>query len=98
MIDGDLIIGIAGMTTGVVVMAFLSVAMVKIFRGPIGQAIARRINPRSAELDPDVLNEVAALRGELEQVHQRLTDAEERIDFSERLLAKKPESPSDRGT
>ena len=98
MSDVELVISIAGMATGIVVMAFVSIAMVKIFRGPIGQAFARRINPRAGELDPDLVNEVAALRGELEQMHQRLTDAEERIDFSERLLAKKQESGADRGT
>jgi hypothetical protein len=98
MSETELIISIAGMFTGVVVMAFVSFALVKVFRGPIGQAIARRINHRSGELDPDLANEVASLRGELEQMHQRLTDAEERIDFSERLLVKKQESAADRGT
>ena len=98
MSESELIISIAGMITGVVVMAFASIALVKIFRGPVGQALARRINPRAGELDPDLMNEVASLRGELEQMHQRLTDAEERIDFSERLLVKKQESAADRGT
>ena len=78
-------------------MAFASIALVKVFRGPVGHALARRINPRAGDQEPDLLNEISALRGELDQVQQRLTDAEERIDFSERLLIKKQESASDRG-
>jgi hypothetical protein len=97
MNDPDLIISIAGMVAGITTVFFLSIAAVKIFRGPVGQALARRIHPKAGDLEPDLMNEVSALRAELEQVQQRLTDAEERIDFSERLLVRKQESASDRG-
>lgn len=87
----DLLIPLAGMFTGVLVMASLAFAGVKIFTGPVGQAIARRINGQ-AGIDSDTAHEVAELRHQLEQVQQRLADAEERIDFSERLLAQRSES------
>jgi hypothetical protein len=54
-------------------------------RGPLGQALARRISGGGSELPPEqVLNELDELRG-------RLTELEERADFAERLLAKQKE-------
>jgi hypothetical protein len=54
-----------------------------VLRGPLGEAVARRIQGGSApELPPEqVLNELDELRG-------RITELEERADFAERLLAK----------
>jgi hypothetical protein len=40
------------------------------------------------------MNEVGALRSEVDQLHQRLLDTEERLDFSERLLAQRNEPQS----
>lgn len=67
----------------------VSVAAVLILRGPLGRALARRLEGQSGE---------AALRDEVELLHQRvaeleqaqarLGDLEERMDFSERLLAR----------
>jgi hypothetical protein len=54
-----------------------------ILRGPLGQALAARLHGSSqgAELPPEqVLNELDELRG-------RITELEERADFSERLLS-----------
>jgi len=53
---------------------------------PVGKAIAERIRhgaqPLEAGTDPEVLAEVEHLR-------QDLTDLQERVDFTERLLARK---------
>jgi tetrahydromethanopterin S-methyltransferase subunit G len=55
-----------------------------VLRGSVGQALARRIQGEggSSELPPEtVLNE-------LEELRSRVLELEERVDFSERLLAK----------
>jgi hypothetical protein len=57
----------------------IAVAFVKTFR-PIGEAIAHRL--RGSELSPD-----AALLTEIDGLKARLAEVEERLDFSERLLA-----------
>ena len=59
-----------------------AVAAAVILRGPVGQALAARIQGGAhAELPPEqVLNELDDLRG-------RISELEERADFSERLLA-----------
>lgn len=85
----ETIIPIAGMITGIVIVAAVARALVAVFHGPVGQALARRLSGRAGTADPDLLAEVEDLRQQLEQVHQRLIDAEERLDFSERLLAQR---------
>ena len=57
-----------------------------VLRGPLGDALARRIQGSSgSELPPEqVLNELDELRG-------RIGELEERADFSERLLARQRE-------
>ncbi|MFN0181610.1 MAG: hypothetical protein ACKVZ0_22590 [Gemmatimonadales bacterium] len=59
-----------------------AIATAVVLRGPVGEALARRIQgPAPSELPPEqVLNEIDELRG-------RLAELEERADFSERLLA-----------
>lgn len=54
-------------------------ALVLIFR-PIGKAIGARMRGSVASPDPEVLAEIDSLKG-------RLAEVEERLDFSERLLA-----------
>lgn len=61
---------------GLVVVA---IAVVKIFR-PLAEAIAGRM--RRSETSPD-----AALIAEIDALKDRLAEVEERLDFSERLLA-----------
>lgn len=56
-----------------------------IFRGPVGKAIARQIGgdepgTMPAELPGEIL-------GELDELRTRVLELEERVDFSERLLA-----------
>ena len=57
----------------------MAVVMVKLFKGPLGQAIADRFRG-TAPPDPGVLDE-------LEAVKTRLAEVEERLDFAERMLA-----------
>jgi hypothetical protein len=62
-----------------VAVIVISVALVKIFR-PIVAAIAHRL--RGAAVSPD-----AELLAEIDGLKDRLAEVEERLDFSERLLA-----------
>ena len=62
------------------VVLFISTAAVLIFRGPIGKAIARRIEGNGA-------GDEAMLPRVLELEH-RLAELEERLDFAERMLSK----------
>ncbi|UCG87344.1 MAG: hypothetical protein JSW71_02015 [Gemmatimonadota bacterium] len=64
---------------------FVSAAAVFIFRGPLGKAIGERIAGRSVE-GPDP-RETEALHGEIDELRYRLGELEERLDFTERLLA-----------
>ena len=64
---------------------FISGAAVLIFRGPLGKAIGERISgssPQRATLD-----DAEALHHEIEELRYRLADVEERLDFTDRLLA-----------
>ena len=54
----------------------------KVLRGPIGDALARRLSGQRHEADPALADpRVAELEG-------RLAEVEERLDFTERLLAR----------
>ena len=65
--------------TIVVIAIVLAVVLVKLIKGPLGQAIADRLRG-TAPPDPGVLDE-------LEAVRTRLAEVEERLDFAERMLA-----------
>jgi hypothetical protein len=64
---------------------FVSLAAVAILRGPLGRALGERWAGR--RLDSDASAETAALHEEVEELRFRLTEVEERLDFTERLLA-----------
>lgn len=56
---------------------------------PIGRALAERIRARTHELappDPQLLAEMDDLRAQVAELH-------ERVDFAERLLAERRETP-----
>jgi hypothetical protein len=78
MHDND-VIGLIAVVGGLIAIV-MAVALVKVFRGPFGQAIADRVRgtalPDHAGVD------------ELEAVKARLAEVEERLDFAERMLAK----------
>jgi hypothetical protein len=66
------------------VVLFVSLAAVAIMRGPFGRALADRIAGRTAvprESDERTL-------AELDELRRRLAEVEERLDFTERLLAR----------
>lgn len=68
----------------------LSVAAVLILRGAVGRALARRIEGGNHP-DTDLTQRVEELETRLlaaEQLEARLAEVEERLDFTERLLAK----------
>jgi len=64
----------------VILAIVLAVMAVKLFRGPLGNALADRLRG-SAPPDPGVLEELEAMKG-------RLAEVEERLDFAERMRAK----------
>jgi hypothetical protein len=96
VIDPHEIVPLAGMLTGLLTVAAMSWGLVRIFQGPVGQALAKKITGKVAEPDTEVVTEVLEMRHQLEQMHQRLGEAEERLDFSERLLAQRSETPAER--
>ena len=60
-----------------------------IFRGPVGQALGRRISRDGQDAPPEVPQELYA---ELDELRARVGELEERVDFSERLLAQQKAS------
>jgi hypothetical protein len=68
---------------------FVSLATVFVFRGPFGRALAERIagRPRTAAEDQDI----EELKGEVEALRTQLGDVQERLDFAERVLARRDE-------
>jgi hypothetical protein len=69
---------------GVVIIAVvLMIGLLKIFRGPVGEALAERLRGRTpAPHDAQLMAEMDAMR-------TRLAEVEERLDFAERLLARR---------
>lgn len=63
---------------------FLSLAGVIVLRGPLGRALADRIAGRNLQRD----GELDQLQEEMVDLRERLAEAEERIEFSERLLTR----------
>lgn len=74
-----LIENVAAILAGTVVLGALVL-------GPIGRALARRIEGRSAESAE--LLEMRSRLAALEHGESRLRELEERLDFTERLLAR----------
>jgi hypothetical protein len=66
---------------------FLSAGAVFILRGPLGRALAERIAGRAATPGP----EVEQLRRDMEDLRTELGVMQERLDFTERLLARERE-------
>jgi hypothetical protein len=65
---------------------FVSIAAVAIFRGPLGKALGERI--AGGQLGADTIAETEALHADMEEMRLRLAEVEERLDFTERLLAR----------
>jgi hypothetical protein len=81
------------MDRGSLFALFAVVSGLVIILFPLVRALAERIRPRP--LDSGVREELQALRedllSELQQTRHDIGDLNERIDFTERLLAKKSE-------
>ncbi len=67
---------------------FVSIAAVAILKGPIGKALAKRMGGRS--VDREVSEETEALHADVDELRARLSEVEERLDVTERMLAQQP--------
>ncbi|MBI4501616.1 MAG: hypothetical protein HY700_10675 [Gemmatimonadetes bacterium] len=74
----------------------VTVSAIVILRGPLGRALAEWISGR-AGADPLIAGQIDQLHHELEEVKQRLAEAEERLDFTERLLAQQRQTALGQG-
>ncbi len=86
------LVPIFGMLTGIAITGLFFWSFVKVAQGPVGQALGRRILGRHAQ-DPELAHEVADLRERVELLAAQLAEAEERLDFTERLLAQARNEP-----
>ena len=74
------VIGLLALVTGFVLVFY-----------PLMRAFARRIEGRN-QLDPAIHDELDQLRarvGEVDHLQQRVAELEERVDFTERMLAQR---------
>ena len=83
-----------GILIPITLFVSLGLAAIIILRGPMGKAIADRIAGRTG---PDA-RELEDLHAEVEELRHRLTDAEGRLDFAERLLSRQREAEKLPGT
>ncbi|MEE8193834.1 MAG: hypothetical protein V3T74_13900 [Gemmatimonadales bacterium] len=67
---------------------FLTIGAVLIFRGPFGKALAERMAKGDRQMSPGDAAETEALRADVEDLRWRLGEVEERLDFTERVLAR----------
>jgi hypothetical protein len=67
------------------IISILTFGAIFISRGPIGQAMARRLSGHSAD---DSSDEILELREQVELLRTEIGDVQERLDFAERLLAR----------
>ena len=65
---------------GVIAVVAMAIALVRIFRGPVGEALGDRLRKRVTSHEPELMAELDGLKS-------RVAELEERLDFSERLLA-----------
>lgn len=80
-------IPLMGMLTGIVTTGLFFWGVVQMARSPIGQALARRIQGRHGEPDGELLADMGAMRDQMDYLQQQLTETQDRLDFTERLLA-----------
>lgn len=66
---------------------FVSLATVFVLRGPFGRALAERLSGRARTGAED--QDVQELKGEVEELRTQLADVQERLDFAERVLARR---------
>jgi hypothetical protein len=74
--------------TALIALAFFAASALVLY--PLMRAIARRIEGRTHGADPALKGEMDELRvrlGDMEGLQLRVADLEERLDFTERMLA-----------
>jgi hypothetical protein len=79
--------------TLLIVLGFFAACSVVLY--PLMRAVARRLEGKPAGPDPAVRTELDQLRhrvDEIEVLHGRMLELEERVDFAERLLAQRREA------
>ncbi len=85
--DPDVIDGVvAFLGLMVPVMGLSIVGLVVLSRSRLGEALARRIAGETG--DPDIEEHILALQEDLAALRGQLQETQERLDFAERLLAK----------
>jgi hypothetical protein len=84
---GANLIPVFGMVTGIITTGLFFWGVVQLARGPVGQALARRIQGRHGVADADLQADMLAVRDQLDFMQQQLSETQERLDFTERLLA-----------
>jgi hypothetical protein len=88
--DPNLIFLNDGGPPAIVMIVFLALLATTIILWPVMRALARRLDGKGAA-DPALHAEVEQLHqrlGEMDVLHQRVAELEERIDFTERMLAR----------
>jgi hypothetical protein len=83
------LVPIAGMVTGVMITGLVTWCFVSVFRGPVGQALGRRIGGHHDHVEDEVLE----LRDVVAGLADDLRETQERLEFTERMLS----AGSDRG-
>lgn len=78
-------VAVAGMVLVGIVLGLLIVGF-----GPIGRAVARKIDGKGGAA-PDLEALRQEHQGDLDAVRERMVELEERLDFTERLLARQRE-------
>ena len=86
-------IPIVGMITGVMILAVVTRGLVKLFDGPVGVALGKRILGRTGDADHHLADQISYMSEQLEQLERSLAETQERLDFAERMLARAPETP-----
>ena len=90
--DPNLIFLNDGGPPAIVMIVFLALLATTVILWPVMRALARRLDGKGAA-NPALQAEVEQLHHRLAEVdvlHQRVAELEERIDFTERMLARAP--------
>ena len=88
--DPNLIFLNDGGPPAIVMIVFLALLATTVILWPVMRALARRLDGKSTA-DPALRAEIEHLHqrlGEVDVLHQRVAELEERIDFTERMLAR----------
>ncbi len=83
------LVPVFGILAGLVSTGFLVWGFVQVAKGQIGDAVARWIGSQGGQFgNPELASDVAALREQVERLEHQLVETNERLDFTERLLAR----------